>query len=86
MIACNQIVDQLVKQGGRVDLPGWFYDIVLDRLEKRGFQRARSIDMPQGFEGSVYMNDQTEVHVVTSRLAGPITTIMVGSSSKEAAN
>ena len=86
MIACNQIVDQIVKQGGRVDLPGWFYDLVLERLEKRGFQRAESIQVPQGFEASVYRNDQTEVRISTSRFLGPITTIMARPSSKEAAN
>jgi hypothetical protein len=82
----KEAIEHLHKHGGLTNLPGWYYDLVVDRLERLGFKRCETIsDGP--WEGSSYMHPTgTEFKVATKRLNGPMTVIHCFPSSKESSN
>lgn len=64
-------LDQLAMTGGVVNLSGWYYDIVVTRLEKKGYRRQGRIPFTcdSGLEGAVYTNDSGgKFEVVTYRI------------------
>lgn len=72
----NEAIEHVVAHGGAANLQGWYYDLVLDRLEKIGFRRKSGSQFPWGMEGSLYENDSgAKVQVLTNRLQGPMTVI-----------
>lgn len=66
-------IDKLAITGGHIGLEGWHYDIVVDRLERKGYRKKSRIPFPleSGVEGHVYVNDSgTVFHVITHRIDG----------------
>lgn len=71
----NEAIRHLSSQGGATNLEGWYYDLVLDRLERMGFVRHEGITNGS-FEGSTYRHPEGgEFKVVTNRFHGPMTVI-----------
>lgn len=82
----NDAIDHLARSGGMTNLPGWYYDIVVDRLEKLGFKLQEKVDFfPHGdLEGSIYQHPlRGRFKVVTSRFHGPFTIIESTPSSEK---
>lgn len=68
----KELLDQIARDGGMVGFRGWNYDLVLDRLERKGFKRRGGVNMPvgSGVEGSVYEDESgARVEVVTHRFS-----------------
>lgn len=71
----NEAIGHLSVHGGATNLQGWYYDLVLDRLERMGFVRHEGIS-GGSFEGSTYRHPSGgEFKVITNRFEGPMTVI-----------
>lgn len=67
MFISKKELDKLLQEGGLVK--GWCYDLVVARLEERGFKRKSKIDfLTGGVEASEYVGeDGHRVYVSTQR-------------------
>lgn len=83
----NELLDQVARDGGTVGFQGWYYDLVLDRLERKGFKRKIS-GFPthdSGVELSLYEDESGgKVEVLTNRFSA-FTFVSSVPSSKESA-
>jgi len=81
--------ERLVRDGGKLKVNYWAYDLFAERLEKMGFRHKQRIKYESSFysEGSWYTNEQgDEVVLMTNRL-GPLTVInSIPSSEKPSPN
>lgn len=84
----NEAINQSRSTGGMVNIQGWVYDLVLERLERMGFKMYESGHDGQ-WEASFHRHPQSqdgEFKVATNRLSGPFTVIQFIPSSKESSN
>lgn len=84
----NEAINQSRNTGGMVNIQGWVYDLVLERLERMGFKMYESEHDGQ-WEASFHRHTQSqdgEFKVATNRFSGPATVIQFIPSSKESSN
>ena len=71
----RQMLDEITRSGRAVQFQGWYYDLVLDGLERSGFKLEERTEQG-GMEASFYRHpDRGLVRVATSRFVGPFTFI-----------
>lgn len=85
MSVVREAIAQTFKTEGATSLEGWYYDLVLDRIESMGFvQKEGGSDGVQ--EASLYEHPSGgKFYVATNRLPKPITVIQFSPSPKKPA-
>lgn len=86
MNAIHEAIEKCRQERGIVSIQGWWYDLVLERLERMGFQMHEN-GHDGVWEASFHRKpDEGEFKVATNRLTGPMTVIQFIPSSKESSN